>query len=259
MLKRFIAFLLTFAVIVCAFSSCDLILGKDYSAVVEAADAALDTTEHTVNISVSFSSTNEELKKVISSLDASEIKMVRKGNDFKIDLAFSLGDDNYSESYIIVGNDMYHSLSYRSDSVKQKATIMSGDKAKVVAAAGAGAILSCEDFENVTMESSSTVNLITCKQIKADSKETLVEMFLANFDGLAESVSVSDAELSIRILEGKYNGMYLSCTYEIVIGGVSYDVKMQSVREYDITTPVSVEIPEDASEYSFVTYSEIIK
>ena len=262
MLRRILAFALAFTVAVCALSSCDLLGGKDAATIITEAENKLAATDHTVNISMTFTSSDEDMRDALAVLDNSKITLAQKGEFSRIDLELAFGEEYFKDSYVIAEGLIYHTTSSTVDGVsdvKEKAPLAETDKEKAINDAGAGMILSYDDFDSVVVESSSNVNLITCKEIKSDSLDSLVDVFESNFDLEATSVSVSNVQLVIRTVDGQYNGVYLTCDYSITVNGTTYDVRMQAVREYDITTPVFIGTPVDAADYTETTYAEMTK
>ena len=122
----------------------------------------------------------------------------------------------------------------------------------------AGEVLSYDDFNSVSLEENDSVQIVTCKDIKPESAQSLVDMFKSVYTAEVESVVVSDAELVIRLLDGKYNGMYTSCTYTVTVAGVTYEIRMLMTREYDYTTPVSITAPSTPEQYVLVPYDTVI-
>ena len=263
MLRRILAFALAFAVAVCALSSCDLLGGKDAATIIAEAENQLALTDHTVNISMTFTSSDEDMRNALAALDNSKITLTQNGEFSQIDLELTFGEDYFKDSYVIAEGVIYHTTSSTidgvSDGIKEKATLTETEKENAINNAGAGMILSYDDFDSVVVESSSNVNLITCKQIKSDSLDSLVDIFKSNFDLEATEVDVSNVELVIRTVDGLYNGVYLACDYSVTVDGTTYDVRMQSVREYDVTTPVFIGTPLDADDYIETTYTEMTK
>ena len=257
MLKRFCSVVLVIILVVCMVSSCDLIAKKDPAAIIKEAEA--QTADHTVNIAMTFTSDDDDMKEAIKAIESSSFTLIKSGDDFKIDMKLSVGDVVADKSYIVVGNALYSVSEFGSESSKEKAQLTAAEKASVIKNAGVGDILSYDDFNEVSVESNGEVHLITCTDLKSDSAVSLVNVFESYFGDNADDVLIGDTELVIRIVDGKYNGIYLSSSYSISVDGVVYDIRMQAVREYDYTTPVSVEAPVDADTYALTPYSEIIK
>lgn len=264
MTKRFLSFLLIVALLVCTMSACKSDKSaEDIADIITDAENHLDSTNHTVNIRMTFTSDDEDMKGALGALDSSEITLMSSGDNTAITLEMSFGDDYVDTAYVVIGDILYNTtdacVGDNELNLKQKSRLTAAERASVVRDAGAGAILSYEDFDALALESSDTVHLITCNGIKDESASSLIDMFNSSFGEATDAVSVTDAELIIRIVDGQYNGIYLNCSYSVTVNGITYDVRMQAVREYDFTTPVSIEAPSDADSYTLVPYNEIIK
>lgn len=257
MLKRFCSVVIAITLVICMVSSCDLIAKKDPAVIIKEAEE--QTADHTVNIAMTFTSDDDDIKEAIKAIESSSFTLIKSGDDFKIDMKLSVGDIVADKSYIAVGNALYSATDLGSEILKERAQLTAAEKASIVKNAGVGEMLSYDDFNEVSVESNGEVHLITCTDLKSDSAASLLNTFESYFGENADSVLIGDTELVIRIVDGKYNGMYLSSSYSISVDGVVYDIRMQAVREYDYTTPVSVEAPIDADTYTLTPYSEIIK
>ena len=143
--------------------------------------------------------------------------------------------------------------------VKEKVVLNADEKTAVAEDVGMSAPLSYSDFDEVEVQSSSNVNLITCKAIKSDAASAIAESVKSSLGIEGAKVSVSEAELQIRLVDGKYNGEYLHISYVVELDGVSYDLDMKLSRDYDVTTPVEITAPSDAESYVNTTYSELSK
>ena len=264
MTKRLMSALLIITVLVCAFSSCNKLKDvTDVGELITNAEKQLDSVDHTVNISMTFISNDEDMAAALSAFDSTSIALRKSQDKVNIEMNVQFGEFFANNSYTVVENTLYgkseSNMTGATETAKKKAQLTAAEKMSVTNNAGVGAVLSYDDFDSVTLEESDTVHIITCTGLKAESNETLVKVFKSSLDREVDWVSVSDAQLVIRLVDGKYNGMYMTCNYSVSINGVTYDVRMQLVREYDYTTPVSITAPTDVSEYELVPYNAIIK
>lgn len=262
MLKRILSLSMAALMLIGSFCSCELLNANNVSDIIAAADDDLDVTSYTVNIDMTFTSDDADMKAALEALDSSKITLAKAEDNFEIKTETSFGERYSEKTYTVVGDMLYSASESNLDgsvkSAKNVSLLAAADKAKVVADAGAAEILTCDDFDAVKLESSNTVQLITCTDLKSESADSLAMIFKSAFGSDSATVSVSDVELVIRIVDGKYNGTYLSCVYSVTVDGVTYDVRMQAVREYDHTTPVSIEAPYDADQYVRIPYYEVL-
>ena len=149
MRNKILSYLLILAMLVCVFSSCDLLMGNEAGSIITAAEEQTDALEHTVNIAITFTSDDEHMQSALSSLDTSSITLQRKGDDVKIDLVTSFGDVYANSSYVIVGDMLYNNytanLGWGETTRKQKAPLTAENKASIVDDAGAGKVLSYDE------------------------------------------------------------------------------------------------------------------
>jgi hypothetical protein len=264
MTKRLLSVLLVFVMLVGALSSCKQPEKEtDIGELISEADGHLDSQDHTVNITMSFISEDDDMRAALEALDSTSITYAKSGDNINIKLDVVFDNMFVNTSYTVVEDTLYNKIEINAtgeiQSLKQRSMLSPAERASVVRDAGAGAVLNHEDFEDVSLEENDSVKIVTCKGIKDESAKTLVDLFKSAYGASTEAVSISDAELVIRLLDGKYNGMYLTCNYAITVSGVTYEVRLQMSREYDYTTPVSISAPEDAAQYTLVPYDTIIE
>ena len=264
MAKRLTSVLLILSIILFVASSCKKAdEGTDVGELISTAEQTLDTQDHTVNISISFISNDGDMKEALESFDSTKITLRKSGDKINLELNVLFEELFVNTSYTVVSDTLYSKVeSNLTGEVKglyQRAMLTDAERGSIVDSAGAGEVLSWDDFNNVTLEENDAVHIITCRDIKDASVQSLVDTFKTAYAAEIDSVVVSDTELIIRLLDGKYNGMYVSCTYAVTIDGVTYEVRMQLSREYDYTTPISITAPLNSEQYTLVPYDTIVK
>ena len=263
MLKRTVSLALAIVMIACALTSCDLLLGKDAATIISEADAALSGAEYTVNTTVVFTSDDETMKAAIADIDGTTMTFATKGHASRSTVAMKVGGVDVRKEYIISDGVLYYTHTETSgettDEVKQQVVLSAEEKNEIISDTGVKAPLSYTDFSNVSVETSGNVSLITCEGIKANASVATSAALrdALGIDGAV--VIIMDAKLVVRIVDGKYNGEYLSVSYSIDTGSASYDLRLQLSSEYDLTTSVSILPPQDSESYVSVGYSELGK
>lgn len=264
MLKRTLSFALTLALVLCMLASCELLGIKDAAGIIDAADKAAESIDYTVNTSVVFTSDDEDMKAVISSLGEISMSFAKKGHGSRSKVSVNLDGALTEKEYLISSGVLYYTHTRTEgetevSSVKQKVLLNTEEKKAITEDVGMKAPLSYADFDSVKVESSGNVDLLTCEGIKAESMADMIKLLESNLGIENSVVKITDAQLVVRLVDGNYNGEYISICYTVEIGEVSYEVRMQLSREYDVTTAVDVSAPSDADQYVTTTYGEMAK
>ena len=263
MLKRTLSLLLVLTLIVSVFTSCELILGNDPVKLVAAADEANKTTDYTVNTTVIFTTDDEDMKAAVASVGDVSTSFSKSGHSSRSNVSVVLGDLKIEKEYLISSGVLYYTHTETGagtvNTVKEKVNLNAEERANVYADLAIDAPLSVDDFSNVKLESSKNVHLITCKTMKSESNADMINFVSSSLGLEGATVWITDSQLVIRLVDGKYNGEYLSISYSVILGGVTYDLCMQLSREYDVTTPVSINAPVDVQDYVLKTYTELSK
>ena len=223
--KKIIVAVLILTLFVCSFASCQK---KKPADLVDKADKALENTAYALDVTIAYSSDEDNMANAIAAFSKPSMKIYVDGNKFqgRMDLKYN-GANNYV-TYTYVDGVLYTEWSENGKIVKDSETLDDADKSSLTNSYGAGANIGIDDFDNVSLKSSGKVDVITCDTIKDDALNSLVnslksEFALAGFDA---NVAIKNATLEIEINNGKYNNTTLTCLYFISEGENTYSVEM---------------------------------
>ena len=261
LISKVLSLILATAIILSCFASCDLLSGKPESVIFDA-EAALDGAVYVATTELAFTSDDEDMKSTVASLGDTSVKVSVNGESVAVTTRLST-----TNTTLEVDCTVHDGVVYRRDYLKvgekdattlKKSPITDNEKKNMASSAAPGSDITYEDFSDVKMESSGNVKLITCTVIKEESLESIKAILSERLGIATTDVSVSDAEYVVKIVDGKYEGIYLSCYYSFVIDGVSYDLRLQAVTSYDYSADVTISLPANASEYELASLDEIV-
>ncbi len=251
---RLTSFALIIAIMASCFSSCDLILGKDPKETVDKAEAALDAAPYTVEMAVTYESSDQNVIDAIKCFTGPVIKLEADGDDLCVSMHMSL-DGNVSESVYTVCDGMIYLYSSEQTASGEKTTreklqCNSELRDEIIDKLGAGANIRYDDFDEAKERGTGGESIITCTGIKNEALYGVADLMQDKLSDLGAMVGVKDATLVITIIDGKYQATVFSCTYIITTPETVYTISMSCVAKFDYTSDVNISAPEDANNYT---------
>ncbi|MBQ7343586.1 MAG: hypothetical protein IJW53_02340 [Clostridia bacterium] len=250
---RLTSFALIIAIMACCFSSCDLIFGKDPKETVDKAEAALEAAPYTVEMAVTYESSDQNIIDAIKCFTGPVIRLEADGDDLRVSMQMSL-DGNVSKSVYTVCDGMIYLYSSEQTASGEKATrekieYTSELREEITDMLGIGANIRYDDFKEAKERGSGGESIITCTGIKDEALYGVANLMQDKLSSLGAMVGVKDATLIITIEDGKYQATVFSCTYIITTPETVYTVSMSLAAKFDYTSDVSVSAPTDADDY----------
>lgn len=258
--KRILSLFVALLVILSSLVSCDVLTGKPED-VISKADEALNSAPYKAETEVTFTSDDEDMKAAIEALGDMKITVTENGENASVVTDMTVGGVDVNVSNVIVSKMLYHKKTVDAEgagSFTLKKASLGDNRAELITNAAPGAQLTVLDFDTVEMKSSGNVRLITCTSLKAESSLSVREILSERLGISVDSVSLGDVELVIRVVDGKYEGTYLSCRYEISMGNADYELRLQAVTSYSYENIDEVKAPSNFSEYELCDYDEIL-
>ena len=236
----------------CLFS-CEMILGKNPTKVLEQADKALDSAPYTALMGIDYSSEDEKMAEAIEHLSTPAIKMCVDGGDFTAEMSHKLNGMDASYKYTVIGGMIYYdSCVEGTDSntvIKQKAVYTESMRDGIISRFGAGANLRADDFENVAAVGMNGVVIVTCTDIKDAALMGVVDMLERDLSDIGATVAIKDASLTLQIEDGKYTVSLFVCSYVIATDTDVYELTLTHGTQFDYESQVKISIPENIDEY----------
>lgn len=248
--NKLLALILTLALAVGMLASCDQIMPPT--------DVTPDADSYTATVDIRFATNDAKMKSAIDAMNSSATIM-RKGDDISVVTTSESDGILATESYILTGGMLFHSLSLKigeaEQEVKQLAFVDDTNRAALIETLGAGAYIDAEDFESKSTNGSTT----SCTDILEESRASLVNLMSKRFSAIGATVELGEVSLSVELDGELKTSTVLSCEYNISMGGESYSVIMRLYTDYNYKADVKVETPADASKYDSASLEDIIK
>ena len=224
-------------------------------------ETPLQSDIYQANVLIRYSSENAEMAAALSALE-SKATIYVSGDDFKIETGSEMNNISTRDTYVFFGGMLYHDGRITVDDktvVTLERTNLSGDKLdQLLTDVGAGAGISSSDFNVKDMEGDELNYTHTCSRITGGAKSSLEALFGAKFKGYG-TVELTGAEYTLIGKQGRDESSTLTCHFNITMNGVTYDVTMQIITEYDYNAVFGISAPASASDYQQVGYDEMFK
>ena len=239
--RKIIGAVLVLALFICSFASCQ----KKSEDVLEKADKALENTAYAVDVRLEYSSEDEDVKAAIDSFSKPSMKIYVDGDKFQGRMDIKLNGEKNHITYTYVDGVLYTEWRENGKTVQNSETLGDADKSVIAESYGAGANVSTDDFESVSIETSGKMSVITCETIKDDALIALVnslksELALAGFNA---NVALKNAKLEIEVNDGKYNITILTCLYYITTPVDTYSIEMKYTCRFDYDAEFEIAAP----------------
>ena len=240
--RKIIGAFLILTLLVCSLASCK----KTPEKLIDKADKALENTAYVVDVKVEYSSEDDGMESAIAAFSKPSMKIYVDGDKFygRMDINFD-GMKNYV-SYTYVDGTLYTEWREDSETVQNKQQLGDADKSTLTESYGAGANISPDDFEKVSVKSSGKVSVITCETIKDDALIALVNSIESEFEAAEfnADAALKNAKLEIEVENGKYNVTTLTCLFYITTPVDTYSVEMNYSCKFDYDTKFEIVAPD---------------
>lgn len=261
-LRRLAALLVVAVMLVGALASCEL-LPVDPVAVVAAATLEMSGSSYTATVNAEVSTDNELMQDAFSALGNNKTVLTVVGEDFMVQMNVAVGGVRFNKTYTLVDDMLYHNamaaLGEGSVSLKQKAVFDGADRAEVLADVASGASIDALDFGELSAVRTSDGYTVTCSKMNSEAVLELTDILAVGFGGVGTLFDVADVEYVINIKDGRFDTTKLSCTYKVMLAGVTHRLTMSMKGSYEYSDDLKVSAPEDGDAYTEVEYSDIIR
>ena len=239
--RKVVGMVLVLAIAICSMASCD---GKPEK-IIPAADEFLATNPYTVDVRVTYKSDDETMAAAIASFTGPTMKISVDGDKFSAIMYLKQGEDTSYAQFTFLDGTLYTEYSEGGKVANSQTTYTAEDVAAMRETLGAGANVTYEDFDEVTVASAKKVTLITCDKIKADAIASLTASLTEQLETVFEEVTVTvyTATLNIEIEDDKYNVIILTCEYFITTPTDSYSIDMQYSMKFNYDETVVITAP----------------
>ncbi len=221
----------------------------------------IQTDRYVITSKIKFATNDYKMKDAVSAMNSNSIITVDKGNVW-VATDSELNDVKVDKDYYLVDGTLYYSNTVRVGDIfateHKKADMSNQNKEWLLAKVGAGAQISIADFETFDMSSFGENCSYTCSNIYTDSAESLCDILASGFAGMDASVELVNVEYMLDVKGEIYTSSILSCSFEITIDGIVYEITMHVYNDYTYSNDISITLPENADEYQQVPHSEII-
>ena len=248
-MKKITSLLLSLVLVVSLLASCTF------------TETPLQSDTYQANVQIKYSSENADMAAAISAMESKATVYV-SGSDLKIETGSEMNNISTRDTYVFFGGMLYHDGRITVDNktvVTLERTNLSEDKlSQLLSDVGAGAGITSSDF-NIQDKSGDELNYThTCSRITSGAKSSLEALFGAKFKGFG-TVELTGAEYTLVGKDGRDESSTLTCHFSITMNGVTYDVTMEIITEYDYNAIFGISAPASTSDYQQVSYEEMFK
>lgn len=223
----------------------------------------LQSDKYAANISVTFATNDDKMKDAVYALNSSASTLYVDGDKVMLDSLAELDNISVKDNYVYIDGVIYHgtlvTANGKSASVYEKANMTAENRDKLIADFGTGSDIGVGDFETHDMTGSNGNFTYTCSDINEDAKKSLGDIFASEFSGLGATVQLDDAEYILTTENDRDESYTLSCHFSVTMNGETYTVTMHISCDYNYDAAVNILAPQNADNYTLVSYEEIIK
>lgn len=241
-----------------ALVACD----ADALTVVTDANEALKEAPYTVAIDMDFSCENQIVSELFNSLDTSDLSIAVDGDNMAFHIDSKIYTADMKTDYVLLDDAIYMSSTIFTEegpsSIKIKAPVTATQRKEFFTQTNAAGEISSLDFRTVVSEKEDGTHVITCTDLKSDSIQKVKNVLGAALQQIGLTIEVENAKFVIEIKDGKYQKTAFSCTYKLTMSGATFTADMVVDAAYDYHTPVKVELPADAADYTEVNFDELL-
>ncbi len=219
-------------------------------------------TSYVANIKIKYATNDSKMDEAVSGISSSSVLSVDGNRAQVITESFS-GDATLSESYVLDDGKLYHTtklaLGEMELSENEVASVDDVDTALIITDIGVGADITVSDFYETEMEKSGNITSYTCSDITEESAESIENIFGKSFENTGALVTLEGAEYYMEKSGDQLMYSILSCHFSVVLDGEIYKVTMHIEATYDYEAEPVIDVPDNTSDFSEVSYSDIIK
>lgn len=257
--RKIISLLLAFVLTICCMTSCgepELPSAKELT---DNATAETSSAPYSVNMYVNFTGDDEEHKDMLSAASISGMRLNVDGDRIDLSAKKTVEGIGVDMKYTVVGGIMYVKLAISAfgthQTVKQKAELNSTQLKQLLSENNASTDISIYDFEKYSVEKQEDVYVITCTGI-TERTEKILRDSVSALEGYSV-VDTSNVKYVIKIKDGKYDSLYLSCDYKMSGKGKTMEFTMRMGMKYEYDTSFSIYAPDDSQNYTEVDFDNI--
>lgn len=246
-LKKLISAVIVFALVLCAFTSCNLLGGKKEQKaqeLVAEAEAALKNQPYSIDMKVKYTSNDEGMKDALSFFADPEIKVVVNGGDFKIGMELMKGGLSEYHTYTLIGGKLYSEYQYGDYRSCDELEYGAGTVDAIKSTLGAGANVSEEDFKSLSVDVSDDLTVVTYTEISDEALNKLVAFLQMQLTDANSLVTIKNVSLVVEIVDGKYDLTALKCEYHITTIDSVYTLNMTFTSKFNYEGDFTVTAPE---------------
>lgn len=253
-LNKLVCLICCLAIALGCLASCDIIDGLG--------NAEINPNKYEASVRIVFATDDDKMKDAVDSLSSSSV-ILSDGENVSVLTTAGSDDARVTDSYRLFDGTLYHSLEivygdYSAESL-EKAELNEIDKALLLNNVGPSADVDVTDFNTVEENGADGIYTYTCTDITDEARASLLEILASDFDSIGAEVRLTDVTYVLDTKNDIEIGSTLSCSLEITVDGATYLVTMRTYTEYDYSARVNITAPENADDYTSVSYEEIIK
>lgn len=239
---------------------------KTPESLIEKADKKLGRSTYTVEVDIDYTAGDKEMSGILDQLEGAETKLYFDGEDVFIEQRMTLdygeGSTEFFGDHVIVGDTVYshsgYTISGGGNTQKRMTAITDEQREALIEKAGIVIGIGIEDFSTVTLDKTDGDHFITCTGADEELNIMLENILVSQFEGVAQSIAVSNVRMLVEIEGGRYDTVSLTCDYGIVLSSKTYSAKAEFELEYDYDGHSKVKVPGNVNEYDPADFNSIL-
>ena len=254
-LNRLIALIVSLVMILGCLASCDIIGNNDNP-------GETPVEAYRADVDIRFATDDNKIKDAINVMSSRAIVIVNKDN-VRIDTIAKTNTTSVDRKYTLIDGVLYSNLLVQTNALAvsecQKAFVDGNKKDEILNTFGEGTSIGVGDFYVSDIHKDGDNFSYVCSDPFDELKASLHKMVAARFAAIGATVTVSDVEYQLEVVNGRDSSSILSVNYVIDLDGETYSVIMRLYTTYSYDGDFTITLPEDADKYTEVSYQDIVK
>ena len=260
---KLLSLALALVMTVCCLASCNLGGNNNINGDGGSGDVSIDTDVYICDVEIKFATADDKMKDVAYAMSSSS-KILSDGDNLFITTKANTGNVSVKDSYTLHSGILYRETNVTVGDISASERFMSNGesltKDQLLASVDKSANIGLADFYTIdTIDTATYTTIFYCSELLDEAKERLSEIYSSEFSVLGDAIVIlKDAELEIETFLNATQRSILSCHFEIILGGESYEITMHTYKTYNYSILVRFDAPIDTESYKPTSLKDII-
>ena len=259
---KLLSLALALVMTVCCLASCNLGGNNNINGDGGSGDVSIDTDVYICDVEIKFATADDKMKEAAYAMSSSS-KILSDGKNLLINTQAATGDISVKDIYTLYDGILYReTLVSVGDIAASECLVSNGEsltKDELLNKLDKSSNVGLADFYTIESEDTPTGTIFYCSEMLDEAKERLTQVYASEFSVLGDAIVIlKDAELQIESHLNTTTNSILSCHFEIILGGESYEITMHTYKTYNYSVLVQFGAPMDAESYKPTSLKDII-